>query len=88
MLSGRLRCTVQAVPHSRIFAACQAGAGADALHQRDSGEQRGVGRAAGQHQLRAVLDRGGDRLVAHHADDMGAAVDDLLADRRRRVERT
>src|SRR5262249_51215616 len=32
--------------------------------------------------------RGGDRLVAHHADDVRAAVDDLLADGRGLVERT
>ena len=70
MLSGRLRCTTQAVPHSRIFAACQVGPGAGAHHQRHGREQRGIGRAAGQHHLGALLDRRRDRLVPHHADDM------------------
>ena len=61
--------------------------GPGAHHEGHRGEQRGVRRAPCQHDLRAVLDGRRDRLVSHHADDMGALVDDLLADRRRRIER-
>ena len=87
MLSGRLRITVQAVPHSRILAACQAGP-APAPFISGTVANSEVSEARPQRMtLRAFRDGVGDRLVAHHADDVRRAVDDLLADRRRRVER-
>ena len=48
-------------------------AGRQAAHQRNGGDEGGVGRAAGQDQIRARVEGGRDRLVAEHADDVRAS---------------
>ena len=52
------------------------------------GEDRGVAGAAGQHHdACAGVERADERLGAHHADDVRAALDHRLVEVRRRVER-
>ncbi len=59
----------------------------EAVLDRQRGENRGVARAAGEHHLRAVVERFLKGLDAHHAHYVVGARQRLLVERRRGVER-
>src|SRR4029077_20728500 len=61
--------------------------GWESAHDRDRRKESRIAAASSQNKIRAVTDRLLERLHAHHAYDATAAIDDVVADGRRRVQR-
>ncbi len=79
-LSWPLRFEATAEPHSMILAAFQTGPGSQPRMSGMGGEDGGVGAAAEQHDVGAVVERRLDGLGARHGHDVAGRAERALVD--------